>query len=402
MVEKKQKRKLHLLKRIAAKLKNAFIIYGIVTVLILSGEILADFYYFARNGFPIVALYNRVKTNIDEMHIFDDRTPFEIELQKASKARYQSYSGVKRLPFDGSFINVDTNGIRSTHNYVNNSADTTIFMFGGSTMWGGDEVEDRGTIPSHLANQLYLNGFQNCKIVNFGESGKVAGEEMNRLILELKKGNIPDIVLFYDGFNEVFSVINNEGLVGFPFYERMMCEWYAEGTQNDFIKIYSIIQKHSSLLTLLKNISLKINNRVESDLKDGGFLLTKKEFSSDKKLSEQIILNYENHVKIVNALANEYGFNAIFFWQPTLFSKDKLSLDEEIILNETTIPKKIYTEVYEKVIYLTSQFENFYDLQNEFDGHNETIFSDECHIGSQGNLIISKAMMRYLVKSHLK
>jgi lysophospholipase L1-like esterase len=77
---------------------------------------------------------------------------------------------------------------------------TKLFFFGGSTMWGTGARDDF-TIPSLISKSLYGSKV-NTKIVNYGESSYVSTQEMIFLINQLQQGNIPDVVVFYDGYND--------------------------------------------------------------------------------------------------------------------------------------------------------------------------------------------------------
>ena len=76
----------------------------------------------------------------------------------------------------------------------------TIFMFGGSTLWGTGSP-DRNTIPSEL--QALLG--PEYDIYNFGETGYVSTQELNYLLHRLSLGDIPDTVIFYDGVNDGYA-----------------------------------------------------------------------------------------------------------------------------------------------------------------------------------------------------
>lgn len=84
-----------------------------------------------------------------------------------------------------------------------------VWMFGGSAVWGS-YVEWNETIPSLLAKK----GF---KVTNYGETGYVSTQELILLILELRE-DTPEIVIFYNGFNDVFSSFQ-QGVAGIPMNE---------------------------------------------------------------------------------------------------------------------------------------------------------------------------------------
>ncbi len=92
-----------------------------------------------------------------------------------------------------------------------------IFAFGGSAIWG-EGVRDDYTIPSWLQRFLDQTAYR-TQITNFGQEGYVSTQEMIVLFEQLQKGNIPDIVIFYDGFNDAGSAMGN-GVAGSSYDER--------------------------------------------------------------------------------------------------------------------------------------------------------------------------------------
>jgi lysophospholipase L1-like esterase len=109
---------------------------------------------------------------------------------------FKSFIGWRRKPFKGETINVD--GPYAQRRTVNHGTDGAkrAFFFGGSTMWGTG-ANDEGTIPSQFAALTGMNSD------NFGEAGYTAHQSLMLLIQLLQEGHRPDLVVFYDGVNEV-------------------------------------------------------------------------------------------------------------------------------------------------------------------------------------------------------
>jgi len=123
-------------------------------------------------------------------------------------------------PYRGNYVNVDAEGIRRTLPAAEGAPSSNavdIFMFGGSTMWGNGARDDH-TIASALARMLRERGVA-CDVTNFGESGYVSTQELITLTLQLRKGNVPDVVVFYDGVNDAYSAWQ-QGVPGIPQNEQ--------------------------------------------------------------------------------------------------------------------------------------------------------------------------------------
>ena len=130
------------------------------------------------------------------------------------RLRWIPYSYWISKPFTGKSINVDSDGLRHTwHNgltglYSPGKRIFRIFMFGGSTMFGWAESDDY-TIPSAVVKALTQRGIGGVKVINFGQLGYVNTQELILLLEQLRQRNIPDLVIFYDGYNDTFSAFQN-------------------------------------------------------------------------------------------------------------------------------------------------------------------------------------------------
>jgi hypothetical protein len=88
---------------------------------------------------------------------------------------------------------------------INDGRDNSkkVYFFGGSTMWGVGARDD-GTIPSEFAA---ATGFWS---ENFGEFAYTAHQDLMLLVQLLQDGHRPDIVVFYDGVNDVEAKCRRE------------------------------------------------------------------------------------------------------------------------------------------------------------------------------------------------
>ena len=110
---------------------------------------------------------------------------------------FMSYFGWRRRPFQGQTITVEPGlQIRRTPQTTTTPGAPSVYFFGGSTMWGAGS-DDARTIPA-----LYQRAAGGV-VLNFGESGWVAHQSLNQLMKLYSEGQRPDVVVFYDGVNDV-------------------------------------------------------------------------------------------------------------------------------------------------------------------------------------------------------
>ena len=114
------------------------------------------------------------------------------EMNRLSWA-YHSYYGWRQRPFAGDTITIEQSGLRRTST---GGEDIRIGFFGGSAMWG-EGARDEETIPSLVAANL------GAEAVNFGDRGWRAHQSLNRLFEAYVAGERFDVIVFYDGVNDV-------------------------------------------------------------------------------------------------------------------------------------------------------------------------------------------------------
>src|SRR5581483_8285302 len=136
---------------------------------------------------------------------------FEATAYRPMRNRWQPYVYSRNAPFAGKYINIDERGLRRTINAPSSSAASqarkSLYFFGGSTLWGHG-ARDEYTIPSIVSRLLSEKGHA-VEVTNFAQLAYVNAQEFITLVAELQHGRAPDVVIFFDGFNEVLSTVTN-------------------------------------------------------------------------------------------------------------------------------------------------------------------------------------------------
>ena len=105
--------------------------------------------------------------------------------------------------FSSEYLNI-SNGERRTWAPPAGAAPRlTVWLFGGSTTYGLDQRDDH-TIASELARAAAANGIA-LDIHNKGQNGHLHWMEAERFAWDLTNEPAPDLVLFYDGVNEIWE-----------------------------------------------------------------------------------------------------------------------------------------------------------------------------------------------------
>ena len=100
-----------------------------------------------------------------------------------------------------STVNINSDGFRGSE--LESNPDYRIFLIGGSTMFGVGSTSDDSTIPSYLEQEI-RNNFKefNVEVINAGIPQAYSFTE-KQLVQETLLNYEPDLLLIYDGWNDV-------------------------------------------------------------------------------------------------------------------------------------------------------------------------------------------------------
>lgn len=309
------------------------------------------------------------------------------EARLASGFRYRPYTVWRHTPFQGETINFNEDGIRHTPGADCQPKAIKIFTFGGSTMlgWGSP---DWGTIATYLQTGLGELSERPVCVINYGEDGYVSTQSLIALMLQLQSGNIPDIVIFYDGVNEVIAAYES----GKPVVHVTLPEITSrfEVQENPFVKIGKSTRIYTLSRRLIDAIETKnLGNRSDISVYQETRIIP-------DQLAEEMMKAYLGNYQMVGALAREYGFDYYFFLQPHLAVGEKSLTKEERAIKNRMDPVlgKLAIAFYGKVASVGPELEYFHILADLFDDQSKLIWIDEVgHITPEGNRLVTQAIL---------
>lgn len=299
------------------------------------------------------------------------------ELTDAKARVWASYTQSQQTDYAGKFINVHE-GTRRTWNSEAIKDDKRtrlkIFFFGGSTLWGLGSRDDF-TIPSLVAKMLAENGIS-AEVTNYAVIGDVTTQSLIRFILELRKRNVPDLVVFYGGSVEAFSACY-EGEPGVPL-----------GNSN--------LEKISPKKEAKARISIRLENFALIRLLTGKTQLA----GCSKKLdvlSDGALDVYLGNVRFIEAISRSLSFKTLFYLEPQLSDKAHRTKYEEdqLLKSEKRLPGKndLYSLMRSKLVKREDESleQNvFHDLRTIFADVASPVYMDGGHYGEDGNDRISR------------
>ena len=320
------------------------------------------------------------------------------EFERSQIAQWKPYVYWRQQPYQGKYINITENGLRFTPDplitHQSGTPPLRIFMFGGSTLWGTG-ARDSMTIPAILATELANKGIT-AEVTNFGESGYVNTQEFIGLLLELQKEKIPDLVIFYDGVNDTFSAYQ-QGVAGVPQNEFNRVTEFNLLTPANRAKLWFVAFRNTlhdlSTVKFLEGLFRRLGVIPQRGAVSASAVVSSQ--VDHDALAHDVVANYKNSIKMVNALANQYGFKGFFYWQPTIFQKIHLTEYESWWRQDGRPMELFFLKTYalaQQSIGTHETHSQVRDLSLIFSNVREPLYVDWCHLAELGNTLIAKKM----------
>ncbi|MFO0690652.1 MAG: SGNH/GDSL hydrolase family protein [Myxococcota bacterium] len=293
--------------------------------------------------------------------------------------RYVPFVEWKRKPFRGETVNVDEAGDR-VHRAPGKGERGVVRFFGGSTTWGTG-VDDDHTIPA-LFNALHPD----WTVHNHGESGYYSRQELERLESLVHLGEPVDLVVFYDGYNDVRELCRRD------------VDLTGHGRQAQLAALVEpgplVFQVFTSGLRLLVQDLRKAAGRLTVETSR-----CMEDPSYGDRVAAMTLANWRT-ARAVAALA---GAEFVAILQPVAaigspnlshLADDSFSLDDYATAQSN--PNKLGRGIDHKLVYpklkekiAVSGADWIHDATDAFDG-DEFIYTGPCHVTENGNERMAK------------
>jgi lysophospholipase L1-like esterase len=215
-------------------------------------------------------------------------------------SRYDAYRGWKLGSVTLPGLHVDSLGRRVTPQTADTSGrPRQVLMLGGSTMWGYSG-RDTATIPSFVARDLARRGIRDVAVLNLALSGYNVTQEAVTLMLELRRGNVPTVVVALDGLNEAGAVLTGAAVGDLQDQDAADRLFLHRSLLADLIG-------HSEFLQWIVRRSATGRVPVEKAIGACG----------------DVAAYYARVTQQVQALSRAYGFTTYFLHQPILAASKK-------------------------------------------------------------------------------
>jgi len=308
----------------------------------------------------------------------------------AESGQYDPLLGWRLEDTEGQYLNI-ADGERASLPPPAGSADLDVWFFGGSAMYGFGQ-RDEHTIPSELVRLAAADGIA-MEAHNFGTPAYVNWQGVELFARLLTEREVPDLVVFYDGYNDLSMQFVDGPLHGPSHVLAAVQQDRIEAppaTQDPtaFADVRDWWADHSGTVNLYR----RIRDRLDGD--EPEVRLTEAEASAvpadvDADAVEAATADLLGRGReFAAALAAAHGIEAQFWFQPTLYSKGPVEGEEQLpgrAANRT--PAWVPT-----IAALRAGFpDEVVDLADALDGQPDPLFWDTVHTNEAGARLVAEA-----------
>ena len=296
------------------------------------------------------------------------------EMQRLPQA-YWPFTINRPLPFRSETVTVDGWARRSYEPADADGDIPVVAFFGGSTTFGEGQ-RDLNTIPSEVARLAEEAGTP-IRVINYGQRSWTAWQEamlFEQLTADPDDPDQPDLVVFYDGVNEVLQQ-QQDSTLGFPTHFNVdgvaeKLTGGAVGRNGETISLLSELTSWYSSRSMAVRVARGVQGALGLGDDDQG--------SSDSDSPPEVVGAdaadvYVRARDFISDTAERRGIDAAFYWQP--------------------IPEAQYSEAYEVATSMIG--DDTIDISDALDGRQD-VFFDQVHTNEVGAQLVAERIWETL------
>jgi len=294
---------------------------------------------------------------------------------------YAPYVAWTRRELHGSTVNVDANGDR-THLPTTQQPVGHVRLFGGSTMWGTGVADDQ-TIPA-IFNALNPS----WHVHNHGQSSYVSRQELAALANLVSRGEPMDLVVFYDGYNDVRNLCRSDVTIPGHARQRKLARLVSP-------RSFALDDVTASLVEVVR-FAVESLNQTEYEpsrcLEDEGY---------GDQITDQLVANW----RMARAVAHVAGASFVGVLQPVAaigspnlshLADDAFSLDDYSTAKKSELARgidhaRVYPGIQRRIRDEREHRGWMVDFSDAFDS-DEIFYIGPAHVSSNGNRRIAERL----------
>jgi lysophospholipase L1-like esterase len=228
---------------------------------------------------------------------------------------------------------------------------------------------------------------RDIEVVNWGVGAAVSLQEVERLEYEIKRNNVPDFCVFFNGINDTLQGVFN----GQPGGTMMQAEqeYLATGL---FVTLKRLARLSVAARTIYHSI---VSSQRQNDP-------APRTEARVHELAQATADVYEQNMIRAKDICDRHHIRMMVFLQPHVHSiaHRPLTANEQIAANKmrkglTEALRVCYPLLRGKLARLAERGVMAYDVSDAFDANFEPIFVDEYHVESTGNQLIAEAILKH-------
>lgn len=268
--------------------------------------------------------------------------------------------------FDGRLITVE-GGYRVTEQAFDPDVEPLrVWIYGGSTTFGIGQRNER-TIASNLSRIAWEHGIP-LEVHNRGVNGDTHFDELVRLSWEVTDTTPPDMVVFYDGVNDLGATIqrNSKGFGDLNEPESLFDDLIARSF--DHPSPARRLQRWWDGLPPLPHRDAPLPS-----------------IDDPVELARRTVRNYDRAHRATRSILDDMGIPVLFLWQPSRWTRNPQMGNPEHMSMELYDWNR--ANIFSSVDALPA---DVVDLTDAFDHLDEAVYTDDVHTNELGARVIAE------------
>jgi len=241
-------------------------------------------------------------------------------------------------------------------------------------------------------------------VINFGESGYVSTQEIIALIGQLQQDHIPDLAIFYDGVNDVYSAYQQQ-VAGLPQNEFHRVQEFNLTQPQSYRSLRAAFVRRTverlAVVRFSRSLLRWLAGQDRPDAAVAYWNTARNSIAGKDELLQKVLRVYQRNVHMAEAMGQAYGFKTLFYWQPTIFNKKHLTAYEQEQRQSVEGLEPFCHAVYDLACQgplAVKDDRSFHDLSGAFAEVDRPVCIDWCHLSEWGNAVIAEQMAADVAK----
>jgi lysophospholipase L1-like esterase len=306
-------------------------------------------------------------------------------------------------------------GVRTSYQSQAPGKKVSVWFFGASALFGDGQRDDH-TIPSEFSRLAEADGIA-LDVRNYGRPGIAMWQELELFQQLVASGQKPDLVVFYDGFNDLAWQMNlelsaeptnvydrtrnqatNAGANGVDATAQSSGDTSSSGSSTSWGDVVDAYWDQSASHHVYDAVHDLIFGSDSPDVQFAKGVDQSLPAQTPEQISEaakNAISIQSRAAALATAVAGSVGADADFFWQPYVFTKKLLPDEQKYLTLDTYEPDRWVPATQQARELLKST--PYVDLGDALDSATTPVLWDFVHTNEEGARLAAAALYSHLL-----